>query len=66
MIYTISAIIKPTKNNKAVMKKRGLFSNDHWLIFDVYEAMFQGNSITIDADLFDYVLEELTKIGIKY
>ena len=66
MLYRIIAIIKPTKNNKAVMKKRGLFSDDHHKIFDIYEAMYNDEKYEIDANEYDFILEELTQLGIKY
>ena len=66
MNYRIIAVIKPTKNNKEVMKKVKLFSNTHWLIFDVYNAMLEHNVIEIDSGHYDFILEELTKLGVKY
>jgi hypothetical protein len=62
-------IIKPTKQNKELLKKRGLGSDDSRKFFNLYDAILSDReySFIIGSDSKnDYLLKDIDKIGLKY
>ena len=69
----LTLIVKPTKHNKAVLEKRGLFSDDTPTFFRLYEKIMSDEifMISFEYSLIDecrmnYLVDELNKIGIKF
>ena len=64
----IKAIVKPTKHNKQILKKRGLFSDDSQIIFRIFTCVMENREIELDTSnpFSDEALQELLKYGLKF
>lgn len=62
----INIIVKPTKYNKNLLKKRGLFSNDSSTFFNMYETIMNNEIFEILEIQNPYFTKELLDAKIKF
>jgi ADP-ribosylglycohydrolase len=60
----IITIIKPTKYNRAILLKRGLYSDDSEMFFKLYESLYQNKAFICPDD--QWFLKELDSAKLKY
>lgn len=60
--------IKPTKHNKAVLKKRGLFSDDSRYFMDMYDKILSDKEFShrMETKSDQFIADEFMKAGLKF
>ena len=58
--------IKPTKHNKKVLKKRGLFSDDSRQFFNMYELIMNNTEFVYEVGTDAKLSEEFSRAGLKF
>ena len=64
----VLVIIKPTKHNVSVLKKRGVHSDDSRYFFDMYDKLLSGENYEKEIkDKWDNAItDEFTKADLKF